>query len=84
MDVNEFVEGDVVCYPNPSSGELHILLDSRVKGEEIAIYDLLGKKVFTQPFDPSGLPEAITINPSLQSGVYVLRIGNCAIKMVRL
>jgi hypothetical protein len=83
LDVNEFVEGDVMCYPNPSSGELHILLDSKVKGEEIAIYDLLGKKVFAQSFEPSDLPEEIIINPSLQSGVYILRIGNRALKMVR-
>ena len=72
------------CYPNPSSGELHIVLDGNVKADEIAIYDPLGRKVFAEPFKSAGAPDVITINPSLLPGVYVMRIGNHAQKIVRM
>jgi len=75
----------VFCYPNPFSDEIHISMEIESVGRvEIGIYDMLGRKVFAQSFEPSELPEVITINPSLQSGVYVLRIGNRALKIVRL
>ena len=75
----------IFCYPNPFSDEIHISMEIESVGRvEIGIYDMLGRKVFAQSFESSELPEVITINPSLQSGVYVLRIGNRTLKIVRL
>ncbi len=48
---------------------------------EIAIYDLMGRKVFSRSVN--GMNE-ISINPSLLAGVYVLRIGEHTQRIVRL
>ena len=51
---------------------------------EIGIYDVLGRRVFSESYHLSSTDCEITINPALQRGIYVLRIGNRSLKMVRL
>lgn len=73
------------CYPNPSSGEIHLRFDSEFFcKDEIVIYDMTGRKVFIQSCQPMAGLNEVTINPGLKAGVYVLKVGNLAQKIVRL
>ena len=72
-----------LCYPNFSSGEIHIHFDPEVLVEdELAIYDILGRKVFSVTVIAKDGDE-ITLNPNLPAGVYVLKIGRHSQRIVR-
>ena len=80
----EHSESMVSVYPNPFSGELHLNFDVAACGAtEIAIYDMLGRKVFAMPLQPDKANPIITFNPHLNAGVYVLRIGKLTQKIVK-
>ena len=72
------------CFPNPSSNEIHLLFDGEAFGKgEIAIYDLIGRKVFAQSVTWNSGFNEITLNPDLQAGVYVLKMGSHTEKIIR-
>ena len=72
------------CYPNPSSEEIHIVISAeKMMASEIAIYDLLGRKVFALPFVFVGGRNEVTIHPQLETGIYLLRMGSYTQKIVR-
>ena len=72
------------CYPNPSSGEIHLAIFTDTFGaEEIAIYDLLGRKVFVASCPLNEAENEVTINPRLSAGVYLLKVGGHAQRIVR-
>lgn len=74
---------DVLCYPNPFSDEIHLCwLSDEERMHEIAIYDVLGRRVFSEAFVAENSDE-ITINPDLAPGVYVLKIGGHSQRIVR-
>ena len=84
LDENQALHS-VFCYPNPFSDEIHISMEIESVGMvEIGIYDVLGRRVFSESYHLSSTDCEITINPALQRGIYVLRIGNRSLKMVRL
>ena len=64
------------CYPNPFSGEIRVSIAADdLVADEIAIYDLMGRKVFSQSCMIQQGHDDIVIQPDLEAGVYVLRIG---------
>ena len=70
------------CYPNPFTDEIHIKVDSKSFGKkEVIIYDLLGRKVFSESIVAESNDE-ITINPDLPAGVYVLKVGGLIRRIV--
>lgn len=70
-------------YPNPTSGEIHLRVGSDAIGlDEIAIYDLLGRKVYACPCAFGEGQTELTLHPRLSAGIYVLRTGNHALKIV--
>ena len=72
------------CYPNPTSGEIHLCFDAVVLGStEIAIYDLMGRKVYGQPCMLAQGHNEITLHPRLTAGVYILKIGNHTQRIVK-
>ena len=72
------------CFPNPSSNEIHLFFDGEAFGKgEIAIYDLIGRKVFAQSVTWNSGFNEITLNPDLQAGVYVLKMGSHTEKIIR-
>ena len=72
------------CYPNPTTGEIHINYELEPQGKsEIAIYDMMGKKVFAQSIGMLENQNGITICPNLKGGVYLLKIGSRATKIVK-
>ena len=71
------------CYPNPFTDRIHIKIDSEDFGaKEVVIYDLLGRKVFSETVVAENGNE-ITLNPSLPAGVYVLKVGSHSRRIVR-
>ena len=61
---------------NPFSGEIRVsIADDDLVADEIAIYDLMGRKVFSQSCMIQQGHDDIVIQPNLEAGVYVLRIG---------
>ena len=82
--VNEFGGDLFYSYPNPSSGEIYLYVDMDcMSASEIAIYDLMGRKVFATPYQFSAETSRITLNPSLSAGVYILKVGNYVQRIVR-
>ena len=74
----------VQCFPNPFTDEIRIRLDSDDFGAKgVAIYDLMGRKVFDQPCCLAKGHSEITLYPNLTSGVYVLKLGDHAQRIVR-
>ena len=71
------------CYPNPFTNELHISIDADFGADEIAIYDMLGRKVFAMPCRFDHANPTLTFNPHLEAGVYVLKIGELTRKILR-
>ena len=83
-DLVEKQEIGILCYPNPSSGEIHIGIDfERLVADEIAIYDVLGRKVFAQRCEMHQGQNDIVLQPNLKAGIYVLKIGEHTQKIVR-
>lgn len=73
----------LLCYPNPFSDEIHLRFDAEIMVEdELAIYDILGRKVFSETAVAENGNE-ITLNPNLPAGLYVLRIGSQSQRIVR-
>lgn len=69
-------DSNFLIYPNPSNNEVFIQANSAIKSEfVVTIYDVLGKKVFSQKVDSSSSTERISINTEyFQSGIYTVNI----------
>ena len=75
---------DLQCYPNPFSDEIRIVVVSECfSASEIAIYDLMGRKVFAQPCLMSLGYNEIVLHPNVSAGMYVLKLGRQSIKIVK-
>ena len=83
LAVGETPSEVVSCYPNPFTDEIHLLwLADGDKAHEVAIYDVLGRKVFSEICNvDSG--DRIILKPHLSSGVYMLRVGSHTERIVR-
>lgn len=84
VGIPENQDNGIICYPNPFTEEIRIGIDSEDFGEkEVAIYDLMGRKVFAQPCCLNTGYNTIVLHPVLGSGMYFLKLGNHAMKIVR-
>lgn len=82
--ISESLSNNVLCYPNPFVDEFRLKWPSDDgMMQEIAIYDVFGRKVFRQNVVAANGDE-ISINPHLPSGLYVLKVGSCMQRIVRL
>lgn len=84
LATDESLIQDFALYPNPSTGEMHIIIESEVCGQnEIAIYDMMGRKVFsTNCWLDNGFND-IVIQPNVSAGLYVIKIGSITQRIVR-
>ena len=64
-------ESGISIYPNPTSGSLNIEMENEIGEIEIAIFDVRGRKIFTQ--STSGLFTKINTG-KFDNGVYLLKI----------
>lgn len=82
--INEYESLVFQCYPNPSSQEIHLHLDAQAfSANEIAIYNLMGQKVFSMPCLFTSGTNEITLHPDLAPGVYLLNLGRQTHRIVR-
>ena len=83
LEIPAYSSAFFFLYPNPSSDEIHLRFNAEIMAEnELAIYDILGRKVFSETSVAENGNE-ITLNPNLPSGLYVLKIGNYSQRIVR-
>ena len=83
-DLPEYQQESLLCYPNPSSSEIHLSFNDDILGStEITIYDMMGRKVFTQHCEIHQGQNDIVFQPNLKAGVYVLKMGRQVVKVVR-
>lgn len=69
----------VSCYPNPFTDEIRLLWRTgEVKEKEVAIYDVMGRKVFS-----GTCSNETVLKPNLPAGVYVLKIGTMTQRIVK-
>lgn len=84
LSVEEPTVSAFQCFPNPFTQEIHIVMDFDAFGAKgIGIYDMLGREVFNMPCLVTEGRNEITLNPKLSPGVYVLKIGNYAQRIVK-
>ena len=84
LSVEEPMVVALQCFPNPFTEEIHINMASDAFGaKEIAIYDMLGRKVFAQTYVTHQGYNEIVLQPDLKAGVYVLKLGGQTIKIVK-
>lgn len=86
MDVDEnMVIRSLFCYPNPFSDKIHIIVNAeRKESKEIAIYDMMGRKVFATTCGDCEESNEIILHPALPAGVYVMRVGAYSTKIVKM
>ena len=83
-DVDDHQDIVSMVYPNPFSGEIHLRLPDAGKTQEIAIYDMMGRKVFATTCGDCEGSNEIILHPALQAGVYVMRVGAYSTKIVKM
>ena len=84
VSVDEHLTVAVSCYPNPFTDEIRIGVEAEGFGaEEVALYDLLGRKVFVQPCCLNSGHNEIMLRPDVKAGVYLLKLGNLTMKVVK-
>lgn len=72
------------CYPNPTNGPLHIAFESKGQGtNEIALYDLLGQKVYSQTLNTRNEVVEATLYLPIAPGIYVLKVNGFAQRIVK-
>ena len=84
LAVGESTSVAVSCYPNPFTDEIRLRYQSNnYKGEEVAIYDVMGRKVFSGTCSSNDNGNEIIFKPNLPAGVYVLKVGSYVQRIVR-
>ncbi len=61
-------------YPNPTANEINIQFSENQNVENISIYDVLGKEVFTKKIESS--ESKVILHPNLSKGIYFLKMNS--------
>ncbi|MCL2416351.1 MAG: T9SS type A sorting domain-containing protein [Bacteroidales bacterium] len=89
INTNTEKQGVVKIYPNPVTDLLHIVIPSNARdlSATVELFDMNGRRVFSQPiihYPLSTFHLQITIDMTpFPQGVYILRIGNHAVRVVK-
>lgn len=70
--------------PNPFTSQIHIFFDTPDNQDNrlITIYDITGKEMYSETFDIN-LPAVTIESGHFENGIYILKTGNKAYKMVK-
>lgn len=65
-------------YPNPARDHFTVAFNNQLSGDSInvQVYDVLGKLVMNRQFDNNGVFEQRIDATSLDSGIYLVKVGN--------
>lgn len=68
------INGEILIYPNPNSGEFKIILDKKYNNIELDIYNTIGARIFSD--NQNNKSELIIItNTILEKGIYYININ---------
>jgi hypothetical protein len=82
-DGDAIVDDSYACYPNPFTDEVYISFEAEGVGrDDIAIFDMIGRKVFESSCYYLEGENKITLHINLPAGVYVLRMGSFAYRLL--
>jgi hypothetical protein len=62
------------CYPNPSNGQLRIVIQPQATNSVISITDMLGKNVYTDHLAPHLSFKELNLN-HLPDGMYIINLS---------
>ena len=68
-------------YPNPATSSVLITIDDKITNKEATIYDINGRMVERHLFD-AGTSQWVLNTSDMVNGVYIVRIGEEALKLV--
>lgn len=81
---DSIMEGTYACYPNPFTDQIRVsFVASGLGREDVAIFDMLGRKVYGDAFYYMEGENRITLHLDLPAGVYVLKVGNRVQRIMR-
>ncbi|MGJ8685204.1 MAG: S8 family serine peptidase [Nonlabens sp.] len=65
-------------YPNPATDHFTVAFNNQLSGDKIdvVLYDVLGQEVMSKSYDNNGIFEQRISTSSLDSGIYLVRVGN--------
>ena len=73
-----------IAYPNPFNDEIHLLVSSEQwQTQDLKVFDLLGRCVYHDTLRLCDEVNHFVIRPDLTAGVYILKIGSQAVKIVK-
>lgn len=73
-----------IAYPNPFNDEIHLLVSSEQwQTQDVKVFDLLGRCVYHDTLRLCDEVNHFVIRPDLTAGVYILKIGSQAVKIVK-
>ena len=80
---NDEIDG-FVTYPNPFTDEIHLIVYSeKMQKQEVIISDLLGRCWYSESLKLLNGIQFLDLHPDLEPGVYILKIGSHARRIVR-
>ena len=72
-----------VCSPNPSSGSFRIIVHSSDNNIlPLAIYDVMGRLVYTKDLYVFAMENAIPVQTQLSAGLYLVKIGDMTSRLM--
>jgi len=70
-------EADIIAFPNPTRGELNIVLPYLESNAKLSVIDLNGKIMYETEIDKASSSQLLSINLSgLWNGIYILKLVN--------
>jgi hypothetical protein len=82
LSTNEFSESNFIVYPNPARDALTVAMTGGESISSIAIYDMLGKNIFTKKVQTGSASESVDIS-GISSGIYFLEVECGTAKTVK-
>lgn len=80
----EYASMNYAVYPNPAANQFTIS-NSQFAIEKVEIYDIVGKRIFSQQQTTNDKPQTVSIDVSqLNSGLYLLKLNNQTIHKVQI
>ncbi len=65
-------------FPNPATDHFNVAFNNELSGDQInvVLYDILGQEILSRSYDNNGVFEQRISTANLDSGIYLVRVGN--------
>ena len=83
ISVDDTIATNFVCAPNPSTGNFRLIVHSSDNNIlPLAIYDIMGRLVYTKDLYVFASENVIPIQTTLSAGLYLVKIGDMTSRLV--